>query len=177
MGGPLIVLAAILLLAGIAAHPAHAQGGEDPLPPGVTWDQVNAVAHRMYCDVCQGVPLDECESTACREWRREIARLLGEGYTPDQIIDSFAEHYGEDVAAIPRNRADRRLAFLVPLAVVALMSVVGAVQMWHLRQRGQPAGQPVRRSGQPLRARPVPDDLDPDLLARLERELEGWIER
>jgi cytochrome c-type biogenesis protein CcmH len=173
---PLIVLLALLTLAlvgSFSAGPVAAQGTEIDLPPGITLDDVNAVARKMSCDVCEGVPLDECESVACRQWRQEIARQLGEGRTQDEIMDYFVERYGADVASLPRDRTDRAIAFGVPLAIAALIAVVGGVQMRNLRRRGQQAGQVVRRSGERLVSRPVPDDLDPALLERLQRELEG----
>ncbi len=174
--GPRIVLLALLalaLLGGFSAGHALAQGTDIDLPPGVTLDDVNAVARKMYCDVCEGIPLDECESIACRQWRQEIARQLGEGRTQDEIMDYFVERYGADVASIPRNKTDRAIAFGVPIAIAALIAVVGGVQVRNLRRRGQQAGQVVRRSGERLSSRPVPDDLDPALLERLQRELEG----
>jgi cytochrome c-type biogenesis protein CcmH len=165
-------LAAALWLA-VEAKTARAQGGDnEELPPGVTWDQVNTIAHKMYCDVCEGIPLDECESVACREWRQEIAVRLSQGYTEDEIIDYFVQRYGTDVAALPRDKSDLRLVFAIPAAIVLLMGLVGAVQVRKLRQRGQQPGQVVRRSGNLSQSRPVPDDIDPDILARLEHELE-----
>lgn len=169
----LLTLLALALLGGLAAGRAAAQGTDIDLPPGITLDDVNAIARKMSCDVCEGIPLDECESVACRQWRQEIARQLGEGRTQDEIMDYFVERYGADVASLPRDRTDRAIAFGVPIAIVALIAVVGGVQMRHLRKRGQQAGQVARRSGERLYSRPLPDDLDPALLERLQRELEG----
>ncbi|GEM_PF-748810 len=167
-----MVLGAMLWAA--AQAPAHAQGGDEfELPPGVTWDDVNAIASQMYCDVCEGTPLDECESIACRQWREEIARQLAEGRTEDEIIDYFVERYGADVAALPRDKSDLFLVFAVPTALALIFGVIGARQLWKMRQRGQHTGQPVRRSAHSSTARPMPDGLDPALLERLARELEG----
>jgi cytochrome c-type biogenesis protein CcmH len=163
-----------LLLAGLAPASVGAQsGGELELPPGVEYDDVNRVARKMYCDVCEGIPLDECESIACRQWRQEIARQLGDGRTDDEVIDYFVERYGGDVAAIPRDRTDRFLVFAVPIAVVLLIGVAGLSQMRNLRRRGHQAGSVARRSAARLDARPVPEEIDPRYLERLEHELEG----
>jgi len=170
MRGLALVLVVVALLGGIA--PVGAQGG-DSLPPGVTWDDVNRVASQMFCDVCEGIPLDECESIACVQWREEIARQLGEGRTDDEIIDYFVERYGDEVAAIPRDPMDRFLAFAVPAGLIAVFSLIGIVEVRRLRQRGQQAGQVVRRSGTRLQQRPVPADVSHDLIERLEQELEG----
>jgi cytochrome c-type biogenesis protein CcmH/NrfF len=175
--------AAIMLLAALAlvtllviAAPtgtAAAQAGDDfELPENVTWDEVNDIASRMYCDVCEGIPLDECESIACRQWREEIARQLGAGRSEDEIFDYFVARYGDDVASMPRDESDRILAIAVPLVLLVLVGAVGARQMWEFRQRGQRDGQPARRTRDGrLRERPVPDDIDPELLDRLNRDL------
>lgn len=178
MGLPAIVLMGVLLAALSALLPGGrvlAQGGDQfQLPEGVTWDQVNAIAHKMYCDVCEGIPLDECESIACRQWREEIARQLGLGRTEDEIIDDFVQRYGADVAALPRDPLDRVLALAVPIVLLLVVGTLGALQMRQYRKRGQHAGQVVaRRSAGRLQQRPVPADLDPALLDRLTRELES----
>ncbi len=168
----LAALGVVWLLASNA--PVLAQGGgEFELPAGVTWDEVNAVASKMYCDVCEGTPLDECESIACRQWREEIARQLAEGRSEEEIIDYFVERYGADVAALPRDKSDLFLVFAVPTVLALIFAVIGGRQVWKMRQRGQHASQPVRRSANLSAARPMPDGLDPALLARLARELEG----
>jgi cytochrome c-type biogenesis protein CcmH len=170
-----VLLAGAVLSLFAGTRPAAAQGSEDGfvLPPGVTWDQVNNIAKKMYCDVCQGVPLDECESAACQQWREEIARQLGQGRTENEIIDYFVQRYGADVAALPRNQSDRLLVFAVPLSLVLVIGVIGAFQVRNLRQRGRQAGPVSRRSSERLQTRPWPDDIDPEMLERLERELEG----
>lgn len=176
MGKSIVLGLALLAAIGLAllsgAAPVAAQSG-DALPPGVTWDDVNRVARQMFCDVCEGIPLDECESIACVQWREEIARQLGEGRTDDEVIDYFVDRYGAEVAAIPRDTTDRLIAFAAPAVVIVLFSVVGIFQVRRLRQRGQQAGQVARRSGVRLQTRPVPADVDAGDIARLEQELEG----
>ncbi len=168
-------LAVTLVFGAVLAHetqPVRAQGGET-LPEGVTWDQVNAIAHKMYCDVCEGIPLDECESVACRNWRQEIARLISLGRSEDEILDYFVERYGADVASLPRSEGDRWLAYAVPFAIAFALAGLGLTQMIRLRKRGHQPGQVARRSSTRLTTRPVPDDLDPLSLDRLQRDLEG----
>jgi cytochrome c-type biogenesis protein CcmH len=170
--GLLIAVGLLVVLAAGRAKPVAAQQGEFPLPPGVTWDQVNKVASKMYCDVCEGIPLDECESVACRQWREEIAQQLSEGRSENQIIDYFVQRYGDDVSAIPRGKSDKFLVFAVPVALALLLLIVGALQVNHLRKRGQQAGETVKRSSSGrFQRRPVPDDIDESYLDRLEKEL------
>lgn len=165
-------MALVLVILALNPGRAAAQDGGFQLPAGVTWDDVNAIARNMYCDVCEGIPLDECESVACRQWREDIARQLGEGRTEDEIIDYFVQRYGDDVAAIPRDKGDRTLAYAIPALLVIVMGAAGAYQVQRLRQRGQAAGQTQRRTNERLLTRPVPDGIDPQVLERLEQDLE-----
>ncbi len=163
----------VVLFALVVSSPAAAQGPDFELPPGVTWDDVINVAKEMECDVCEGIPLDECESVACREWRQEIARQLGDGRSKDEILDYFVERYGAEVATLPRSRTDRFIAYAVPFGIALALGVLGGRQVRQMRQRGQQTGQTVRRSGEgKLKTRPVPDDLDPALIERLQHDLE-----
>lgn len=169
-------LVLIALIAGTGIQPAAAQEPEFVLPDNVTWDDVINVAKEMECDVCAGIPLDECESVACREWREEIARQLGEGRSKAEILDYFVERYGADVATLPRSNTDLFLAYAIPLGIALLVGVAGAMQVRNLRAHGRQAGQPVRRSGGRegrMKTRPVPDDIDPALLDRLLEDLEA----
>lgn len=167
--GVALVLA-LAVRAGV--EPVQAQGTEGfKLPPGVTWDEVNQIAHMMYCDVCEGIPLDECETLACAQWREEIARQLGDGRSEDEIIDYFVQRYGTDVASLPRDTGSRLLAYAVPVVIVLIIGALGARQVMNLRRRGQQAGQPVKRSGARLTSRPVPEEIDPMLVERLARDL------
>jgi cytochrome c-type biogenesis protein CcmH/NrfF len=149
-----------------------AEIGPSGLRVGVTQDGVNRVASSMYCDVCEGVPLDECESTACRQWRDEIGIMLGLGYTKDEIIDSFVARYGDDVSAVPRDDTDRFLAFAVPIALALLLGIAGAMQVNQLRQRAQQPKAKMKRAANGQLQRPVPDDIAPDYIERLEQDLQ-----
>src|SRR5689334_22330752 len=99
---PAVVVVGIALAVVI---PARAQGDQPPAPtPGasVTDDQVNAVAERLYCPVCENIPLDVCGTQACADWRQEIRGMLADGMTSDQITAAFAQKYGQRVLASPQ---------------------------------------------------------------------------
>ena len=44
-----------------------------------TDDEVNAIARKLYCPVCESTPLDVCPTDACKEWRELIRTMLAEG--------------------------------------------------------------------------------------------------
>lgn len=105
---------ALLLAVVSASLSAVSARAQLPTPPGVTDDQVNAVAKKLYCPVCENIPLDVCPTTACAQWRALIREKLGQGWTEAQIKDYFVAQYGDRVLATPPARGLNWLAYLIP---------------------------------------------------------------
>ncbi len=115
----LTLLAALFATLSIAS----AQG------PEPTDDEVNQIAKKLYCPVCENTPLDVCPTEACRQWREQIREMLIEGKTEEEIIDYFAVTYGERAAGDPR---DKLRAYLIPVVAILAGTIllVRALQMW-----------------------------------------------
>ena len=45
-------------------------------------NEVNAVAEKLYCPVCENIPLDDCQTVTCLEWKEEIRIQLAQGESP-----------------------------------------------------------------------------------------------
>ncbi len=93
---------------------------------GPTQDQINAVARKLYCPVCENTPLDVCPTQACQNWRDEIRVALMEGRSEREILDDFARKYGDSVLAEPPPR--QVVAWALP--VVLVLAGVGAMAYW-----------------------------------------------
>ena len=122
-GGRLVItlwvgVLASLLVVGVVA----AQGGT------VTDDQVNAVAKKLNCPVCENVPLDVCETQACVQWRDLIRQKLATGEKPEQVIAYFRDTYGDRVLQEPPRSGFTALIWILPfvglIAGVAILVVV-----------------------------------------------------
>ena len=165
-------LAVIMLVAGmlLGAGPALAQDGEPTPPPdqGVTDDDVNAIAEQLYCPVCENVPLDVCGTKACADWRDEIRAMLEEGRNEAEIKAYFVERYGRQVLATPEARGFDLLLWVLPLAGV----VGGAVVLVITLRRMAPGA--LAAQAAPRQAALQYDDLDPEYVARLERDLQEF---
>lgn len=164
---------AVGLLVGLGVvNSALAQGG-DEYPEGVDPDDVYRIARQLHCDVCQGVPLSDCPSQQCRAWREEIADLLAQGKSEEFILQHFAERYGEKVSGVPLDAATRRFTYAVPILLMSLAAVGIGWQLYRWNKRESRALQVARTAGT-LQAfeRPVPDNVDPDYLARVLHALE-----
>jgi cytochrome c-type biogenesis protein CcmH len=159
------VLFTLLLLAGLAlllVAPANAQDGGKKK---VTDDEVNAVASKLYCPVCEGVSLDTCGTQACAQWRDEIRVQLESGESPQQVIDNFVARYGDRVVGTPQDPTLRALSLVTPWVMSALALVIAAITFarWRINQS---------RSAETLPAAAAPTSDSADVYrARLERDL------
>ncbi len=109
----IVIFAFGVLVTGAAAQ----EGGPTPSP-----DEVNAIASNLYCPVCANVPLDACGTAACAQWRQQIADLLTQGYSEQQIYDYFAQ-YGPSVLATPPAAGFNWLIYLLPPAAIIIAAV------------------------------------------------------
>jgi len=152
---------AVALLLLLGTRDVSAQG--TPPPGAVTDDEVNEIAHQLYCPVCENIPLDVCPTTACIQWRGTIREKLEAGWSEQQILDYFVAQYGERVLARPSTRGLNILIWVLPPVIV----IGGGFFLWRfLRQQTRPAAE----SAAP--AMPMPAD---EYAQRLEQELKKRI--
>ena len=103
---------------------------------GATDNDVIRVAERMYCPVCENIPLDECQTTACLEWKEEIRAQLAAGRGAQEVIDSFVARFGDHVVGVPQDPLLRTLAIIAPLlaTLIALGTGVLTFKRFSMRQ-------------------------------------------
>ena len=77
-------------------------------------DDVNAIASKLFCPVCENTPLDVCPTQACAQWRDEIRYRLAQGWDESQIMDYLAQNYGIRVLAEPPRQGLNWLVYIVP---------------------------------------------------------------
>lgn len=151
------LLFALLLI--ITLNFTHAQ---DNPPRTVTADEVNAIAHQLYCPVCENITLDTCGTAACADWRYEIQLQLEAGFTPEQIKADFVRRFGDRVVGTPQDPALRALSLLTPFVLVAV-SLFVLIRLYHANKDA-----PQRHILDTLP--PVSESSDADLRARIERD-------
>jgi cytochrome c-type biogenesis protein CcmH len=101
----------------------------------VTDDQVNAIAQKLYCPVCENIPLDACGTAACDDWRNEIRLQLESGMTEDQIINDFVTRFGDRVVGTPQDPTLRALSLVTPYLFIAAGVIVGVSFVLRHRSR------------------------------------------
>jgi cytochrome c-type biogenesis protein CcmH len=150
----------LFILAGCAPAAAGAQAlAATRAVTSVSDDEVNAVAHQLYCPICQNISLDVCPTTACANWRELIREKLAAGWNKQQISDYFAVQYGSQVLPEPPLQGFNWLAYLLPPLFFLIVLVTG----WVVVRR-------LQRASRTVEATRSTQQNDP-YVARLEEEL------
>ncbi len=136
-----------------------------------TPSEVEAVARTLYCPLCVGERLDACEIPLCMDMKKEIAKQLAEGKTPEEIRQYFVAQYGPIVLGEPPKKGFNWLAWIIPF--VALLGAGGYVFL-RIRQwsRGAPQAETVT-SERTIREEETDELLD-EYARQVERELSQW---
>lgn len=103
------------------------------LPDGVTFDQVNAIAAKMFCPECENIPLDKCSTVVCIQWKNEIALRLAQGQSETEIIEYFVTSFGNRVVDVPQEPLLRALSLLGPWILAGIMGFIGLMTLLRLR--------------------------------------------
>ncbi len=126
-----MIVAVMTLLLCVVSFTSAAQ--DQPVAPTpstgtvpITDDQVNAIAEKLYCPVCENITLDTCGTAACADWRAEIRMQLEQGRTEDQIISDFVERFGDRVVGTPQDATLRTLSLVTPWVLIGgVLLIVG----------------------------------------------------
>lgn len=155
-----VKLFAVVAVLALLALPALAQ---TPTP-----NEINAVARQLWCPLCNGVRLDNCDLQACIQMREVIAEKLIAGESTEQIKAYFVTQYGDVVLGQPSTEGFNLIAWVFPVlaAVVGLGWMAYLVYTWRQRKPVTQAPSPVSGTQQAA---------SDEYLARVEQELEQQI--
>lgn len=135
-------------------------------PTNVTPDQVNAIARELWCPLCSGVRLDNCELKACAQMKEMIAVKLSQGEDLDSIRNYFVAQYGPQVLGEPPWQGFNWLAWVLPFVVL----LVGGYFLWNtLRRMIRPAAPVAVTNSAPKSATEPEDEYERKLAEELKR--------
>jgi cytochrome c-type biogenesis protein CcmH len=109
------VAAALLLVTGLWLAIATSGLAQTPTP-----DKINEVAESLWCPLCNGVRLDNCDLQACIQMKEVIAEKLAAGESQEQIRTYFVQQYGDVVMGAPSTQGFSRLAWILPVLAGAV---------------------------------------------------------
>jgi len=154
------VIVSVLVVAVAAVLAVTGQASAQSSTP--TDDEVNAIAHQLYCPVCENVPLDVCPTQSCEQWRGLIREQLSQGWTELQIKNYFVEQYGQRVLAEPPKKGLNWLAYLLPPLII----LTGVYVLFRVFKNWHVSPQEVNIS-----STTEPDGEGDEYVRRLEEEL------
>jgi cytochrome c-type biogenesis protein CcmH len=125
-------------------------------------DKVEEVSKELYCPLCTGLRLDNCDLPLCDQMREVIRQKLADGETKEEIKAYFVEQYGETVTGTPPRRGGMILVWVLPFLVLL------AAGCWVYYMTRRRAGQPRPEEIEPS----VSQSLPVEYVERVERDLE-----
>ncbi|MEE9162453.1 MAG: cytochrome c-type biogenesis protein CcmH [Candidatus Neomarinimicrobiota bacterium] len=109
-------------------------------------DLQRRLEYEIMAPCCYGAPVGDHDSEAAIQVKAQIARLVGEGKTREEIRDMYVAIYGEQILAQPRARGFNLLAYIMPPAILL---AGGLLLIYFINQIKTPAPRtsgPVRKS-------------------------------
>ena len=94
-----------------------------------------ALASRLRCPVCQGLPIADSPSASALAMLSQTRDLLARGYTEAQVEEYFVRAYGEFVLLQPTAEGFNLVVWLAPLAAVAIGGALIARRLRRARRR------------------------------------------
>jgi cytochrome c-type biogenesis protein CcmH len=123
------------------------------------------VEKELICPVCKPATLDQSDSQIARNMKAFIARRIAAGDAKSEIKDKLVAQFGPQVLAAPPRSGFNWLAWVLPIAGLALGAVVVGAAAWRWSRLRGPSAE------LPLEARNGRRSIDPELERRLEEEL------
>lgn len=103
-------------------------------PP--TTDDVNRVASKLYCPVCENEPLDVCRTAACVQWKAQISQFLAEGRSEEEIMQTFVDRFGLRVLAEPPAAGASLMLWVAPILAVIFGALYAVRVLRRMLMRG-----------------------------------------
>jgi cytochrome c-type biogenesis protein CcmH len=117
LGGLLAVAALVAMLA------------LQPRPEPTAAERVDEISRGLRCPDCQGLSVADSPTASAQEIRRQIAGLVADGATDDEVRDHFVARYGQWILLAPSSP----VVWIIPFAVV--LAGAAALGRWLLARR------------------------------------------
>lgn len=112
--------ALLVLLALLLAPAAYAIDAEEPLEDPELQARYEEIIEEIRCLKCQNATIKDSPAFLATDLRREIRRMLVEGYTDEEIFDFMVERYGDFALYNPRASGKTLVLWVVPAAFLLL---------------------------------------------------------
>ncbi len=131
-----ILLAAWLpLLLVLFSSPMRAQTSVEAQTPGTSsnsgpalpYDEAEAQAidRQIMCPVCPAESIDQAQVPIARQMRQIVRDQLTQGASQAEILEFFAQRYGQDILASPPTSGFNLLAWIFPVVGMTAALIAG----------------------------------------------------
>jgi cytochrome c-type biogenesis protein CcmH len=108
------------LFAVLLASTALAIDKDEPFDDPALQARYDKIIEEVRCLKCQNATIKDSPAFLATDLRREIRRMLLEGYTDEQIFDFMVERYGDFALYNPRASGKTLVLWVVPAAFLLL---------------------------------------------------------
>ena len=117
---------------GIIVVVAIGLGASTPPRSGVSDERLFAIAGRIKCLQCVGESVAASQASLAVQFRDEIRDRMQAGDTDDEILDFFAQRYGQEVLLTPPSSGIGGLVWVIPVVAVAgaVLLLAGTFARW-----------------------------------------------
>jgi cytochrome c-type biogenesis protein CcmH len=157
MIGQLMLILASLVLATVASESALAQVDAFEFESPEQQRRFRKFSDELRCPMCQNTSLSGSTGGTAEDLRRELYRMIIDGWSDAEIERFMYERYGDFIFYRPRFRSDTAILWLAPLVFLLIAGVAGYGIL-----RGAQRRSPTGRS----------DQLDPEQQRRLDALLD-----
>ena len=143
---------AVALMLALAAGGLQGQEAKGPLQ--------KELEYMIMAPCCYGAPVGDHDSDAAKQVKAQIAQLLTEGKTSDEVLDMYVAIYGERILAQPRAQGFNVLAYVMPILILV---IGGLLVIYAINQMTAP---------RPQAAQPSRQSYSDEFFQKIEREME-----
>jgi cytochrome c-type biogenesis protein CcmH len=105
---------------------------------GASDERLFALSARLKCLQCVGESVSASQAPLAVQFRDEIRAQMREGRTDDEILNYFADRYGQEVLLTPPSSGAGGLVWVIPVVAVAaaVLLLAGVFRRWRA-ERGE----------------------------------------
>lgn len=137
-----------------------------------SFDEVNDVAGKMNCPTCQSLNLADCRTQTCQQWRDQIKDMLAEGMEQQEILDWYAERYGDEVLQEPPRRGVGLYVWVLPV-IGFLLGAIWLIVILKKWSSANPVAVPAANAPSPADGESTNAEPDDDYLKKVEQDLKN----
>ncbi|MBQ12732.1 MAG: hypothetical protein CMJ45_14425 [Planctomyces sp.] len=135
-----LALLAFVLWVGLAQAQSPDAAPKPPQIPTYLEEEAQRIDGMLMCPVCPAETIDQAQVEIARQMRRLVREKLSQGDDRREILEFFADRYGNDILAAPPKSGVNLIAWLVPIFGVLGALAAGLMVIRSMTRQGAREG-------------------------------------